>query len=408
MRRRARHTGIGRRRRRECRRADRRRREWGCSRALTPADAAATNGRQPSDEGRRSGAVRAVTGWTTAASRVIARAVYRWWAGRQGDAPLTLVRPLAQQHRAGAEDGHQRSDGQRQADKMLGLAAAETAPLEKEEGDSAPPQGGLKGGGRRESQQLATIMAQRIQAKWRQCIARVTASLIEAGWTGARARRLGSIDAHVRFLQWVWRGRRRLQAAGIRSRMALIVLLRLCRKRKRSRCAGGSNLATDSEFDAMRAFADQMLEWYSVYVQLLRRYSGQQTPTVVQNFCGEGGATEGERCCLSLLSAFACSHSYCPVEVFRAAAPGHDCELCLEPSNRRAHGRVGGALVCVSRPPALCVLLCMCTDGHEVPHGCGCLGCVSGDVVVTCVAPPVRPVVRRRQALCSCGKWAGS
>ena len=64
--------------------------------------------------------------------------------------------------------------------------------------------------------------------------------------------------------------------------------------------------------------------------------------------------------------------------------------------------------VCVSRPPALCVLLCMCTDGHEVPHGCGCLGCVSGDVVVTCVAPPVRPVVRRRQALCSCGKWAGS
>ena len=178
---------------------------------------------------------------------------------------------------------------------MLGLAAAEAAPLEKEEGDSAPPQGGLKGGGRRESQQLATIMAQRIQAKWRQCIARVTSSLIEAGWTGARARRLGSIDAHVRFLQWVWRGRRRLQAAGIRSRMALIVLLRLCRKRKRSRCAGGSNLATDSEFDAMRAFADQMLEWYSVYVQLLRRYSGQQTPTVVQNFCGEGGATEGVR-----------------------------------------------------------------------------------------------------------------
>ena len=143
VRRRARHTGIGRRRRRECRRADRRRREWGCSRALTPADAAATKGRQPSDEGRRSGAVRAVTGWTTAASRVIARAVYRWWAGRQGDAPLTLVRPLAQQHRAGAEDGHQRSDGQRQADKMLGLAAAEAAPLEKEEGDSAPPQSGL-------------------------------------------------------------------------------------------------------------------------------------------------------------------------------------------------------------------------------------------------------------------------
>ena len=30
------------------------------------------------------------------------------------------------------------------------------------------------------------------------------------------------------------------------------------------------------------------------------------------------------------------------------------------------------------------------------------------DVVVTCVAPLVRPVVRLRQALCSYGKWAGS
>lgn len=37
------------------------------------------------------------------------------------------------------------------------------------------------------------------------------------------------------------------------------------------RCGGGANLATEAEFEAQRAQAEQVLDWYYQYVKVLRR-----------------------------------------------------------------------------------------------------------------------------------------
>ena len=38
-----------------------------------------------------------------------------------------------------------------------------------------------------------------------------------------------------------------------------------------------------------------MLDWYSIYVALLRRLNSGRTPVSLQNFCGGGGSSEGCR-----------------------------------------------------------------------------------------------------------------
>ena len=61
------------------------------------------------------------------------------------------------------------------------------------------------------------------------------------------------------------------------------------------RCGGGANLATESEFAEQRERAEQVLDWYRQYVQVLRRLQSGVTPTVVDAFCGGGGSSDGVR-----------------------------------------------------------------------------------------------------------------
>merc|ERR1712091_466954 len=72
----------------------------------------------------------------------------------------------------------------------------------------------------------------------------------------------------------------------------LMPVLRLTRSH---RCGGGANLASEDEFAAQRARAERVLDWYRQYVQLLRRLQSGVTPTVVDDFCGGGGSSDGVR-----------------------------------------------------------------------------------------------------------------
>ena len=123
---------------------------------------------------------------------------------------------------------------------------------------------------------------------------RLTCS-IEAQWVGKRAKRLGLLAAHVRFVQWVMRGRRALMRQGLKSRMAVIVCLRFGRRGRLTRCGGGKNLASEDEFAEVRDAATRMLDWYGQYVALLRRLLNGKTPSTLHAFCGGGGASEGSR-----------------------------------------------------------------------------------------------------------------
>ena len=71
--------------------------------------------------------------------------------------------------------------------------------------------------------------------------------------------------------------------------------LRFVRPARAHRCGGGANLASESEFEAQRRRADEVLDWYRQYVQLLRRLMSGSTPGVVDGFCGGGGSSEGVR-----------------------------------------------------------------------------------------------------------------
>ena len=119
---------------------------------------------------------------------------------------------------------------------------------------------------------------------------------IEAGWVGQRAKRLGSLAAHVRFLQWAFRSTRGA-AAGCwrkgRLRAALAVALAFGRDEATTRCAGGANLATAAEFAQQRRLAGEMLDWYSTYVAVLRRLQSGTTPFVLQDFVGGGEGLGG-------------------------------------------------------------------------------------------------------------------
>ena len=95
------------------------------------------------------------------------------------------------------------------------------------------------------------------------------ATTIEAEWRGARARALGSIEAHVAFLQWVFRATTGV-ARGCWSRGGLReplkVALAFGRRVSHARCGNGANLASDEEFATQRALSEEMLDWYGTYV----------------------------------------------------------------------------------------------------------------------------------------------
>ena len=142
---------------------------------------------------------------------------------------------------------------------------------------------------------MAAVMA--VQRRWRDRSGLLRAvTSIEAGWVGQRAKRLGSLAAHVRFLQWAFRSTRGA-AAGCwrkgRLRAALAVALAFGRDEATTRCAGGANLATAAEFAQQRRLAGEMLDWYSTYVAVLRRLQSGTTPFVLQDFVGGGEGLGG-------------------------------------------------------------------------------------------------------------------
>ena len=117
-------------------------------------------------------------------------------------------------------------------------------------------------------------------------------------WRGLHAKRHGTLVSHVRYLQWFFRTTRSV-CPGCwtkgRLRGAAAVTSALGRKRVETRCQGGENLAGPSEFETQRALAEEMLDWYSTYVALLRRLESGVTPVSIQNFVGGGGSSEGCR-----------------------------------------------------------------------------------------------------------------
>ena len=161
-----------------------------------------------------------------------------------------------------------------------------------------------------------------LQKFWRGSRKRgVWVSTIERGWVGRHAKQLGSLEAHVRFLQRTFRATVGLRA-GCWSAGQLRVPFRVFRSWGRRgletrRCGGGANLASQEEFDQQRALSEEMLDWYSTYVALLRRLRSGVTPFVLQNFCGGGGSSEGTR---------------------RAGGASHGLDLFDQPDYRRRFG----------------------------------------------------------------------
>jgi hypothetical protein len=131
-----------------------------------------------------------------------------------------------------------------------------------------------------------------VQRRWRSMrFGRSGVTGIERGWCGARARRLGSIVAHVSFLQYVFRRARELRP-GCWRRGGMRGLMAALRSTRSPRCRGGANLAMEAEFAAQRGRAERVLDWYRQYVQVLRRLQSGVTPTVVDAFCGGGGSSD--------------------------------------------------------------------------------------------------------------------
>ena len=119
---------------------------------------------------------------------------------------------------------------------------------------------------------------------------------IESGWRGKRAKHLGNLESHVRFLQWLVRGVRSVRSgAMVRWKVAAAVVLAFGRQKRRPACGFGANLASDQEFEDQRALAADWLDHYAVYVEILRKLESGDTPTVLQAFCGGGGQAEGQR-----------------------------------------------------------------------------------------------------------------
>ena len=109
--------------------------------------------------------------------------------------------------------------------------------------------------------EVARAAARVIQRCWRRGATSALETSIERGWVGARARRLGSLDAHVSFLQWVFRRSRQLRRGcwlrgGMRGVMTVLRVALFCRQVR------PAELASESEFAEQRARAERVLDWW--------------------------------------------------------------------------------------------------------------------------------------------------
>ena len=112
-------------------------------------------------------------------------------------------------------------------------------------------------------------------------------------WKRRKAKRLGTLASHARFLQFAFRQTRRIRPGcwrrgGLRDLCFYRPIVGFA-------CMGGSNLASESDFVKQRKVADEVLAWYRQYVELLRRLRSGRTPTAVVGYCGQGGVSEGVR-----------------------------------------------------------------------------------------------------------------
>ena len=108
-----------------------------------------------------------------------------------------------------------------------------------------------------------------------------------------RRKPTGSMEAHVRFLQHVFRRAREVRpTCWTRGGMRGLVIRR---PPTVFGCKNGLELASDEEFDEQRRKALEVTAWYEQYVSIHRRLHSGRTPTALVTFCGEGGVVEGVR-----------------------------------------------------------------------------------------------------------------
>ena len=69
----------------------------------------------------------------------------------------------------------------------------------------------------------------------------------------------------------------------------MLRLSRICRRGEAVR------LAAEANFTEQRSRAAEVLDWYRQFVELLRRLQSGVTPTILQDYCGGGGSSEGVR-----------------------------------------------------------------------------------------------------------------
>ena len=111
-------------------------------------------------------------------------------------------------------------------------------------------------------------------------------------WSARRRRRLGPLVAHARFLQYIYR-RAISRRPGCWRRGGMVGLWPFYRPRPAFACDGGLNLAQEGAFVRRAEDARGVLDWYGLYVDLLRRLRSGKVPTSLELFCGEGGKSAG-------------------------------------------------------------------------------------------------------------------
>ena len=90
-------------------------------------------------------------------------------------------------------------------------------------------------------------------------------------WSRRRARRVGHLQAHVRFLQHMFRGYRRLRPGGWGTRGGLHSCPSPVRPVTHFRCRGGMCLAHESEYREMATRSASVADWYDQYALIYAR-----------------------------------------------------------------------------------------------------------------------------------------
>ena len=108
-----------------------------------------------------------------------------------------------------------------------------------------------------------------------------------------RAKQRGSLAAHARFLQHLFRGFRRQRSSAWSRRGGLAGLV-VSRPVTMFRCRGGMCLASEEEFEAQRQRGLEVIEHYSIYVDLLSRLKNRRARSY-HPFAAAGADAEGVR-----------------------------------------------------------------------------------------------------------------